>query len=120
MVYLFLAIAIVLEIVSLTALKETDGFTRILPSALFVVALAASFYFEALTLRTLPLGLTYTVWAGLGIVGMTLVGVAFYGDRLNPGVVIGVALIVAGVAVLHHWTPVAEEDTAVQVAETGA
>ena len=118
MPYLLLAVAIVLEIAGLTALKETNGFTRLVPSALFAVALASSFYLESLTLQFLPIGLTYATWSGLGIVGMTLVGAIVYGDRVNSGVVVGVLLIVAGVAVLNHWTALSADEDPEETAET--
>ena len=120
MSYLFLTLGIVCELASLTALKETDGFTRPLPVALFVAGLGVSFYFEALALRTLPIGLTYAVWAGVGIVGMAVIGATFYGETINAGIIVGLALILAGVVVLNYWTPGQEAAAPVQSAAGGS
>lgn len=106
MVYLFLVFAIVFEIVAITALKATSGFTRLLPSIIFAASLAASFYLESLALKVLPVGWTYAVWAGFGIVGMALVGALLYDERINPGVMVGMVLIIFGIAVVHYFTPV--------------
>lgn len=107
--YAILAFAILFEVIALTALKETQGFTRLLPALVFGLGLAASFYLESLALKVLPIGLTYAVWAGAGIVCMGVVGALLYGERLNPGVVLGMLLIVAGIAVMHQFTPQASE-----------
>ncbi len=105
MSYFFLALGIVFEIASLTALKETAGFTRPIPVLLFVIGMALSFYLESLALRTLPISMTYAVWAGVGIVGMAVIGALCYGERMNGGVVLGLVLILAGVLVLYSWSP---------------
>lgn len=110
MVYAILALAILFEIAGLTALKETHGFTRLVPAALFAAALGLSFYFESIVLKTLPIGFTYAAWAGIGIVGMAIVGAAFYGEKLNPGAVAGMVLIIAGVTAMHIWKPVEGDD----------
>ena len=81
MSYFFLSLGIVCEIAALIALKETQGFTRPLPVALFALGLGISFYFESLALRTLPIGMTYAVWAGVGIVGMAVIGATFTTKR---------------------------------------
>ena len=72
--YLYLAVAIILEVIGTSALKASDTFTRLLPSLVTVVTYAASFLFLALSLRTIPVGIAYAVWAGLGIVLIALVG----------------------------------------------
>ena len=105
MSYLFLSLGIVCEIASLIALKETQGFTRPLPVALFAIGLGISFYFEALALRTLPISLTYAVWAGVGIIGMAVIGATFYDEALNGGIILGLALILAGVFAMFYWAP---------------
>lgn len=105
MSYFFLALGIVFEIASLVALKETAGFTRPIPVLLFLFGMVASFYLESLALRTLPISMTYAVWAGVGIVGMALIGALVYGESLNGGVVSGLVLILAGVLVMYSWSP---------------
>src|SRR5262245_44296263 len=72
--YLYLAVAIICEVIGTSALKASDTFTRLFPSLVTVVTYAASFLFLALSLRTIPVGIAYAVWAGLGIVLIALVG----------------------------------------------
>ena len=108
MAYFFLALAIALEILGLTALKACHGFTRLLPTVIFVLGIGASFYFESLALKVLPIGMTYAVWAGVGIVGMFFVGSAFYGEEINLGTLAGILLIVAGVSLVLNAAVVTE------------
>lgn len=102
--YLFLLLGIVLEIVGLVALKESQGFARILPTMVFVVGIGLSFYFESLALRTLPISMTYAVWAAAGVVGMAVIGVLFYGESMGVGSAVGVVLVVSGVTVMLYST----------------
>ena len=102
--YLHLAIAIVAEVVATSALKATDGFTRLLPSALTIVGYAVSFYFLALALRVVPTGIAYAIWSGVGIVLISLAGWAVYRQSLDPPALAGMALIVAGVAVINLYS----------------
>ena len=109
MAYFLLTLAIVLEILGLTALKESDGFTRWLPATFFVVGLSLSFYLESLALRVLPIGMTYTLWAGSGIVGMCLVGIFIYGEQVGFKAMGGMAMIILGAALVlnDHLEPAA-------------
>lgn len=102
--YLFLLLGIVLEIVGLVALKESQGFARIFPTLIFVVGIGLSFYFESLALRTLPISMTYAVWAAAGVVGMAVIGVLFYGESMGFGSAAGVVLVVSGVTVMLYST----------------
>ncbi len=99
--WLFLALAISSEVVGTTALKASLGFTRPGPSALVVVAYAASFYFLSLTLATMPVGIAYAVWSGLGMVLVTLVGWLVYGQTISLPALGGMVLIAAGVLVIN-------------------
>jgi len=99
--YLLLLGAIVFEVVGTSALKASEQFTRLGPSALVIVCYAAAFYLLARVLAFLPVGIAYALWAGLGIVLITLVGWAVFGQKLDLAGIIGIGLILAGVVVLN-------------------
>ena len=103
MPWLYLILAIAGEVVGTTALKASDGFTRLGPSLLVVVGYAFAFYLLAQVLRTIPLGITYAIWSGVGVAAVTLIGWLVYGQRLDIPAIIGITLIVAGVLVLNLW-----------------
>lgn len=100
MTYLFLLIAIVSEVIATSALKATNGFTRLMPLFLVAGGYASAFYFLSLTLRTMPVGVAYAIWSGLGIALVTVVAWIFFGQRLDLPAICGLSLIVAGVLVL--------------------
>ena len=104
MQWVYLAIAIVSEVVATSALKAAEGFTRFVPSVLVVVGYALAFYFLSLTLRTIPLGVAYAIWAGVGVALVALVGWAVYHQSLDIAALIGIALIVSGVIVLNLFS----------------
>ncbi|QGN07826.1 QacE family quaternary ammonium compound efflux SMR transporter [Halorhabdus sp. CBA1104] len=95
-----LAVAIASEILGTTALKLSDGFTNPLPVVAVVAGYSASFYFLSIALEALPIGQVYAIWAAVGIVGTATVGVAYFGESLDATAVAGLALVVAGVALL--------------------
>ena len=101
MQWVYLAVAIVSEVIATSALKAAQGFTRWLPSLLVVAGYASAFYFLSLTLRTIPLGVSYAIWAGVGVALVTLVGWALYDQRLDLPAFIGIGLIIAGVLILN-------------------
>lgn len=101
MSWLYLGIAIIAEVIGTTALKATDGFTRLVPSLIVIVAYGASFFFLSLTLRMIPVGIAYAVWSGVGIVLIALAGWWFYGQTIDAAGIVGIALIGAGVIVLN-------------------
>jgi small multidrug resistance pump len=107
MQWIYLAIAIVCEVVATSALKASDGFTRWVPSLLVVVGYATAFYFLSLTLRTMPLGIAYAIWAGIGVALVALVGWLVYRQSLDVAAVVGMALIIAGVVVLNVFSKTA-------------
>jgi small multidrug resistance pump len=102
--WLLLGAAIVAEVIGTSALKASDGFTRVWPSVLVVVGYAIAFWLLALTLRTIPVGVAYAIWSGLGIVLIALVGLFAFGQKLDAAAVIGMALIVAGVLVMNVFS----------------
>lgn len=105
MAYLLLAIAIVSEVIATSALKASDGFTRLWPSLLTVVGYAIAFYCLSLVLRSIPVGVAYAIWSGVGIALITAIGWWLYGQRLDGVTLSGIALIVAGVLVIQLAAP---------------
>ena len=101
MPWLYLAIAIAGEIIGTTALKASDGFTRLGPSVLVVAGYGIAFFMLAQVLRTIPLGIAYAIWSGVGVAAVTVIGWAMYGQRLDLTALLGIGLIVAGVVVLN-------------------
>ena len=99
--YFYLAVAIVSEVIGTSSLKAAEGFTRPVPSVITLVAFAVAFYFLSLTLRTLPIGVAYAIWSGVGIVLISAIGWVVFGQRLDPMALVGMGLILAGVAVIH-------------------
>ena len=102
--WFYLAIAIVSEVVATSALKAAEGFTRPVPSILVVVGYSVAFYFLSLVLNTIPLGVTYAIWSGVGIALVTVIGWTFYHQVLDLAGIIGIGLIVAGVVVLSLFS----------------
>ncbi|HEX8602437.1 MAG TPA: SMR family transporter [Pseudoduganella sp.] len=102
--WLFLAIAIVAEVIATSALKASEGFTRTLPSVLVVAGYGIAFYMLSLTLRSIPMGVVYAIWSGAGIVLITLVGYFMFRQRLDLPALIGIGLIVAGVLVMQLFS----------------
>jgi small multidrug resistance pump len=102
--WLFLGIAIVSEVVGTSALKASEGFTRLWPSLLVVTGYVISFYFLSLVLKTMPVGIAYAVWSGAGIALIVWIGWAFFGQSLDMPGILGLLLIVAGVLVLNLFS----------------
>jgi small multidrug resistance pump len=102
----YLGIAIVAEVIATSALRAAAGFTRPVPSAIVVVGYGIAFYFLSLTLQTIPVGVTYAIWCGVGIVLITLVAWLMYGQALDAAAILGLALIMAGVVVLNVFSRV--------------
>ncbi|WP_425591745.1 DMT family transporter [Halomonas getboli] len=106
MAYLYLALAIVAEVVATSSLKASQEFTRLWPSVVVVVGYVLAFYLLTLALRTLPVGIAYAFWAGLGIVLVTLIGILVYGERLDAPAALGLAMIIGGVVVIQAFSRV--------------
>lgn len=104
--WLFLVVAVVAEVIATSALKASNGFSRLWPSVLVAVGYGCAFYFLSLTLRYLPLGVAYAVWAGLGVVLTTLIGWALFQQKLDAAALIGIAFILAGVLVMNMCSSV--------------
>jgi small multidrug resistance pump len=104
MAYLYLAIAIVSEVVGTAALKASEEFTRLIPSLIVIVGYASAFYFLTLTLRTIPVGIAYAVWAGCGIVLICFASWILYKQTLDAPAIVGIALIAAGVVLINGFS----------------
>ncbi|MGP1718061.1 MAG: DMT family transporter [Methylophilus sp.] len=102
--WLFLAIAIISEITATSSLKASEGFTRVIPSVVVVIGYALSFYFLSLTLKAIPIGIAYAIWAGLGIVLLAIVGWVFYGQQLDAAALIGISFILTGVLIMNLFS----------------
>ena len=104
MAYFYLALAIVAEVAATSALKASDEFTKLVPSLIVIAGYGVAFYLLALVLRAIPLGITYAVWAGLGIVLVAVVGAILYRQIPDFPAIIGMGLIVAGVVVINVFS----------------
>lgn len=103
----YLTFAIIAEVLATSALKAAEGFTRPLPSLVVILGYGVAFYLLSLTLKTVPVGIAYAIWSGVGTGLIVLVSWLLFGQALNPQVLSGLVLIVAGVVVVQLGTPAA-------------
>ncbi|OHV84278.1 multidrug efflux SMR transporter [Rhizobium sp. LCM 4573] len=99
-----LGIAIVLEVIGTTFLQQSQQFTRALPTALMGICYLAAFYFLSVALRTMPVGIAYAIWSGLGIVLISIIGLVLFRQTLDLAAIIGLGLIIAGVLVVNLFS----------------
>jgi small multidrug resistance pump len=107
MAYLTLFIAIIAEVVATSFLKQSNGFTRIVPTIVTFVGYGIAFYCLSLTLRTMPTGIAYAIWSGVGIVLVTAIAWIWQGQKLDGAAVAGIGLIMAGVIVMNLFSKAA-------------
>ena len=105
--YTSLGLAIVAEVVATSALQASAGFTRLWPSVLVVLGYGLAFYCLSITLKTVPVGVAYALWSGLGIVLITAVGWVLYQQRVDAAALLGMVLIMSGVAVIQLFSKMA-------------
>ena len=105
MPWIVLVVAGLFEVVWATAMKQSQGFTRLLPSVVTMVAMLVSFGLLAWAMRTLPLGTAYAVWTGVGAVGAFIVGIAVLGESATPMRIAAALLILAGLALMKIASP---------------
>lgn len=103
----FLLIAICAEVIATSALKTSEGFSKLTPSIVVVAGYAVAFYFLSLTLESIPVGIAYAIWSGVGIVLVSLIGWRFFDQALDAPALAGIGLIIAGVAVINLWSKTA-------------
>jgi len=104
--YLLLLLAIIAEVIATSGLKASENFTRLAPSLLVVAGYGTAFFCLSLTLKTLPLGVAYAIWSGVGTVLVAIVGWLLYKQQLDLPAMIGIGLIVAGTIVLNLFSKV--------------
>ena len=107
MVYFYLLMAIALDITATSALKASDEFTKLAPTLIVIVGSVISYYLLALVLRTFPIGVTYAVWSGFGIILVTISGIIFYHQIPDIAAIIGILLILVGVSIINLYSNMA-------------
>ncbi|MCC2607577.1 DMT family transporter [Planctobacterium marinum] len=104
MAYFYLAIAIVAEVIATSALKASEGFSKSIPSAVVVIGFGIAFYCLSLVLKTIPIGIAYAIWSGLGIVLISIAGLILFGQKLDLAAIVGIVLIISGVVVMNVFS----------------
>jgi len=104
MAYLYLMIAIIAEVIATSALKASDGFSQWLPSTITVIVYLIAIYFLALTMKTIPVGITYALWSGAGIILISCVGWIFYKQHLDTAALIGLSFMVIGIIIINVFS----------------
>lgn len=107
MKYIFLLTAIILETIATSALKGSDQFTKLGPSIITVIGYVGAFYFLSLTLKTIPVGIAYALWSGIGIILITIVGIVVYKQTPDLPAIIGLVFILIGVIVINVFSKTA-------------
>ena len=102
--YLYLSIAIVAEVIATSALNSSEQFTKLVPSLISIIGYAVAFYFLSHVVKTIPVGVAYAIWAGLGIVLIAIAGAFVFEQVPDAPAVIGMVLIVAGVAIINVFS----------------
>ena len=102
--YIFLILAVICEVLGTSAIQASQQFSRFWPSVAVFVCFAGAFWFLSLTLRTMPVGIMYAMWSGLGIVLIALIGYAIFGQKLDGPAMIGIALILTGIIVINLFS----------------
>jgi small multidrug resistance pump len=104
MKFVFLTIAIIAEVIATSALKSVEGFTKFWPSFIVILGYGIAFYFLSLTLKTIPVGIAYAIWSGLGITLVSIIGYFFYKQDLDLPAILGLLMILAGVVVINVFS----------------
>ena len=104
MSFVYLGIAVIFEVIATSSLKASEEFTRLWPSLVVIVGYGIAFYLLSLCLRTIPLGVMYAIWSGLGVVLTAIVGWIVYKEHLDLPAIIGMTLILGGVAVIRLFS----------------
>ena len=107
--WIYLILAIISEVIATSSLKSTEGFTKLWPSIIVLLGYSAAFYFLSLTLDTIPIGVVYAIWSGVGIAAIAVVSVIFFDQKLDIASYIGMGLIIAGVIVLRLYSDASVE-----------
>lgn len=100
----YLAIAIVGEVIATSFLRASEGFTQLVPTVIVIVGYGVTFYFFSLALQTIPVGIGYAIWSGVGIIIVSIIAFFAYGQTLDLPALIGIGLILAGVLVINIFS----------------
>jgi len=101
---LYLLIAILFEIIATTYLKKSEEFSKLFPSIITIVGYLVAFYFLSLSLRTIPVGIAYAIWSGVGIVLITIIGILVFKQTPDLPALIGLIFIIIGVAIINIFS----------------
>ena len=104
MKWIYLIIAIITEVIATSALKESEGFTKAIPSLIVIIGYSMTFYFMSLTLREMSVGITYAIWSGMGILLITTIGYFRYNQMLDAPAVLGMSFIALGIIILRAFS----------------
>tara|TARA_B100000989_G_scaffold298888_1_gene290768 strand:+ start:51 stop:380 length:330 start_codon:yes stop_codon:yes gene_type:complete len=104
MKWFYLLIAIITEVIATSALKETENFSKIIPSIIVIIGYSLTFFFMSLTIREMSLGITYAIWSGMGIFLIALIGYLRYDQVLDTPALIGISLIIIGIIILRIFS----------------
>ena len=102
--WIFLCVAIIAEVIATSALKSSEGFSKPIASVIVVLGFIIAFYCLSLTLKTIPVGIAYAIWSGVGIVLITLVGIFVFKQTPDLPTIIGMVLIIAGVVIINVFS----------------
>lgn len=104
MKWFYLLIAILTEVIATSALKESENFSKIIPSIIVIIGYSLAFFFMSLTMREMSLGITYAIWSGMGIFLIALIGYLRYDQVLDTPGLIGISLIITGIVILRIFS----------------
>ncbi len=104
--WLYLCLAIFSEVLATSFLKSSEGFTKLWPSIIVLVGYILAFYFLSLTLDTIPIGIAYAIWSGVGVASITIVSIVAFDQKIDLSAIIGIGLIIIGVVVLRVFSDV--------------
>jgi small multidrug resistance pump len=102
--YVYLSMAIIAEVIATSALKGSEQFSKFIPSTIVIVGYGVSFYFFSLVLKTIPLGVAYAIWAGMGIVLVAIIAAIIFKQIPDLPAIIGMVLIISGVVVINVFS----------------
>jgi len=104
MAFVYLIIAIIAEVIATSAMKASDGFSQLFPSIITIIGYAFAIYFLSLTMKTIPVGITYALWSGAGIILVSLVGFFYYKQHLDLAAIIGLIFMIIGILIIHIFS----------------
>lgn len=104
--YFYLGIAIIAEVIATTALKSSEGFTKIIPSIIVIIGYGVAFFFLSATMKIIPVGISYAIWSGVGVVLISIASWFVHHQSLDLPAILGMALIISGVVVINLFSKV--------------